>query len=249
LNFFFFFSSISNHHSTMRHSVNDVPVATLNRELMLCSRDGCINGITALLDAKADVNCRIVIPNEPPPITKVTMSNRPIDQDLALCYNNHCEVTAQLLIDANADVGACIDIADADPVIVAAAQAAAAPVEAAPMLPPADAFAEQVVMARMMLEGGADPNTPDNAGETPIFKCHSTEMVQLLLEFKADIEHVNNAAETPLMDYIRHSPASAIIMTLLEANANTDNVTYCPVYHPPAVVAALMQHNATIVNM
>jgi len=61
-------------------------------------------------------------------------------------------------------------------------------------------FENQIDMVLLLLSKGADINTKDAHGETPLFQAASVEMVKLLLSKGADVNMKNASGKTPL-DY------------------------------------------------
>ena len=56
-------------------------------------------------------------------------------------------------------------------------------------------------MVKMLLNVGADPNLPDNTGESPLYwavRQGDTAVVQLLLEARADPNRADVRGQTPL---------------------------------------------------
>ena len=79
-----------------------------------------------------------------------------------------------------------------------------------------------VVVARMLLEGGAEVETPDNYGQTPFFmacwKGHA-EVASLLLEFGANKDCKTKTGITPFFQACRENHVE-VVKLLLDYGCN-----------------------------
>ncbi|GFN99050.1 ankyrin repeat protein [Plakobranchus ocellatus] len=64
-----------------------------------------------------------------------------------------------------------------------------------------------------LLSAGADPNKPNNFGETALHWAKDTEIIRLLIQAGADIEARNNIRRTPLLE----ATASADVISVLKS--------------------------------
>lgn len=77
-------------------------------------------------------------------------------------------------------------------------------------------------LVKMLLEAGANVNSPNENGETPIFVSASTgdaDMMKLLLSHKADAKAVSNDGSTPLM-FAASQGNPAVMELLIKAGCN-----------------------------
>lgn len=76
-------------------------------------------------------------------------------------------------------------------------------------------------VVRALLDGGANPNVRDTAGQTPLFASDDPAIVQALLGSRADPNLTNGAGETPLADAARMG-STAKMELLLRAGAHVN---------------------------
>lgn len=74
-------------------------------------------------------------------------------------------------------------------------------------------------MAKFLLIHGADPNIPNNAGDTPLMWANSVELVKLLLDYNADPNIQNKFGNTKLIQAASFS-RDKIVKLLLDYDAD-----------------------------
>lgn len=63
-------------------------------------------------------------------------------------------------------------------------------------------------VVKLLLAHGADVNTKDNTGQTPLFDAavrNSTDVAELLLANRADVNATDKDGQTPLHEAVAHS--------------------------------------------
>jgi len=74
-----------------------------------------------------------------------------------------------------------------------------------------------VGVCKLLVEAGANVNTRNNDGETPMFKCHQSEIAHYLLDVGADPNIRNNNGHTALSELVRdRATSSDILLRLLK---------------------------------
>ena len=115
-------------------------------------------------------------------------------------------------------------------------------------LPPLDPVAERLMDAalfgdvetmRRLLDAGANANTRNHAGATPLMWAVSNlEKTKLLLDRGADVNARSNDGRTPLFIAASHSDSALVVKLLLERGANPNPTGRSPADGSPLRLAA-----------